>query len=1013
MAIDWTRARDLFEAALDLAPAEQTAFLDHSCGADPELRREVDELLEADAGEPAETGSADPLTPGGVAAFLVEGSDGSLAGAALGSYRLVRAIGSGGMGTVYEARQESPRRTVAVKVLNLGLVAPESLRRFEREAETLAALRHPGIAQVYESGVAALGDEGAAVRVPYLAMELVEGSRTLVEHCAAHGLDTGDRVDLFLQVADAVHFAHQRGVLHRDLKPQNLLVAEDGDRPCAKVIDFGIARTLEDASRGLTRTGVVLGTLATMAPEQLDAEGGAGLDARADVYALSAVLHELLTGRPPLELDGLALPEAARRIRDQTPPPPSRLRPELPRELDWVVARGLEKEPGRRYPSVAALADDLRRLRAHEPVHAGPPSAAYRARKFVRRNRVLVASLAAIVLALSVALAFTSWGLLRARRAEAAAERRSDDLAALNRFMEALLTAPDAAAHGWDARVADVLEHAEETVAAELAGDPALELQQRATLARVFLALGAWERAHAQSARCLELLGPEPDPEALRDHRLDLLSARLELGLHAEAERLVCGFLESCRDEDEPHYLLKLGQILNARGEERRAEEPLRAALAFPGFESGEVAHSTLSQALRAQGRFTESLEHAERSLAIREAEEGAGSPRTLVPHAEIARLFIDRGEVDEAVAILLEQIERHEPRHGPAHPWILLCREFLAGAYLAAGDPDGALVELESCVARARERFGDRHLRVADLLANLGGLRTQLGDLPAAERAFRESHAIYSELRGPADLETVRRLGLLRIALERQGRVDESVALAEEALEELPPASEAALELRRRLAVQLDRLGRRDEAEEAYRAALADARAALAEDALLPRKLANDLGLLLFRRGALDEAAGLLAASIEASRRARGDFHGEVITSLANLALLHARAGAPGRGEALLQDQLELARRRHGPHSPEACMSMAELDDYLRARGEPERAAALYEPLLAEPPGPEPEPLHLGSLRAAWAELLEEAGDLGRAREQLRLSLASYRAGRGPAARAVRSLEAWLADLE
>jgi len=299
----------------------------------------------------------------------------------IGRYRIKGLIGGGGMGNVYAAVQEEPRRTVALKVMKPGIAAPRAMRRFELEAQTLARLRHPGIAQIYEAGT---HDEGSGP-VPYFAMEYVAGAKSITEYADGRSLGIRERLELFAKVCDAVHHGHQKGIIHRDLKPSNILVDSSGN---PKIIDFGVARATDSdmaVTTLQTDVGQLIGTLQYMSPEQCDADPD-GLDTRSDVYALGVVLYELLCARPPYDLAQVALHEAARVIREEAPEKPSTIDRTLRGDVETITLKALEKEPERRYQSAADLGRDIERYLTSEPIEARPASALYQLRLMATRH---------------------------------------------------------------------------------------------------------------------------------------------------------------------------------------------------------------------------------------------------------------------------------------------------------------------------------------------------------------------------------------------------------------------------------------------------------------------------------------------------------------------------------------------------------------------------------------------------------------------------------------------------
>lgn len=316
------------------------------------------------------------------------------------------------MGAVYEAWQVQPHRRVAIKLLRHGLMSPTLLRRFELEVEILGRIEHPAITRLYEAGTVELGGG----RVPYFAMEFVEGC-SLLEYAERNRLPVRERVRLLQKVVDGVHVAHQKGVIHRDLKPGNILVDQEGQ---PKILDFGVAR-IEQADVQITvlpkEGGGLLGTLPYMSPEQVAGRVDE-VDVRSDVYALGILAFELFSGRRPYRIEGQAWPEIARQIETQDPVRLGSLDKQLRGDLDAIVGKAIEKDRNRRYASAAAMSDDLQRVMDCRPVEARPPSMGYQAAKFIRRHKVLVGAGALVGMALVGGLAFANVGMLRARKAE-------------------------------------------------------------------------------------------------------------------------------------------------------------------------------------------------------------------------------------------------------------------------------------------------------------------------------------------------------------------------------------------------------------------------------------------------------------------------------------------------------------------------------------------------------------------------------------------------------------------
>jgi len=854
----YRRARDVFVRAIELEPADRARLLDTECATDPDLRVELESLL---AAHTSGTG-LDRIEPVRVPERI-------------GDYRVLDVLGEGGMGVVYLAEQDNPRRRVALKVLHPGIASPSRIQRFRHEAQILGRLHHPGIAQVYEAGAE---DTGAGPQ-PYLALELVLG-RTIVEHAAAGGLGVRERLDLLVQVCRAAQHAHERGVVHRDLKPANILVDENG---APKILDFGIARAAAEGSGAptlVTRAGEVLGTLPYMSPEQLGADP-ALVDARADVYALGVVGYELLSGRLPVDLHGKSLPEAARAIREQEPAPLGALSKALRGDLETIFARALEKERDRRYASARDLADDLRRFLDEEPIFARPPSTMYQLAKFARRNRVLVGGIAGIFLVLVLGIAGTTWQAIVADRktaqaveavklanAEAARVRSS------YRFIEDTLQSADPKELGRDVKVVDVLEGMAARIGTAFAADAESEATVRHTIGLTYFVLGRSAEAEPHLRRAFELFGDVAGPRARRTAQAECLLGRalINLGRLGEAEPL----LRESRDVfieiqgtagiDTMNASKYVAQVLGKRGRLQEAETMLREAISsLPETHPMHAAFvADLGIVLKSEGRFPDAAKELERAVRQQEAAAGAEDRDALHYTEELASVYSAQGKHADAEAMIRKVWDGKKKMLGEERADTLTTLNNLATEIAYQGRLDDAVELWNQVLAIRRRVLGEAH-----------------------PNTFATKHA------------------LMNVSVARR-RLEDADAFSEEMLHDLPRMVDGecieTIQARTDIAhLRLDQ-ERAAEAEAIAREAYVLGRDRLHLDPRVLSEQTELLGMCLVRLERYEEAEARIVESADVRSSAYGDADPRTRNSLALLRDLYQRWNKPEQEAAIAE---------------------------------------------------------------------------------------------------------------
>lgn len=684
------------------------------------------------------------------------------------------------MGRVFLARQAQPEREVALKLVRA--LDSQALARFRREAELLASLEHSGIARLYASGDTEIG----GLRLPWLAMEYVPGL-DLLRHADAQGLDLASRLRLLIAVCKAVHYAHGRGVIHRDLKPGNILVDAEGQ---PRVLDFGIARLLEQGQT-MTQAGQVLGTLPYMSPEQLSG-GKVHPDARGDVYALGVIAYELIAGRlPHPRLSTSTLIEALDIIRRETPPRLSSLAPRARGDLDWVVMKALASEPERRYSSAAEFAAELERVLDHRPVAARPPTVGYLLSRFVRRNRALSAALAMVALVLvgaSVVSLRFAWSEAEARLL---AERRAAEAQAVSDFLQTMLVSVDPEnARGEEITLREVLDQSALDLERGLLPAEVAE-RMRLTSAEVYLRLGDTARAEqliAPLQASTAAAGQATGNAAEVDFRVQAQALAAQV-LIAKGE--VAGAIEAYADilqqplslGIERRFLLEVeyAEALSKGGKHDQAVAALNAALSAVAGDAALpeakrlAAQGKLAAVMYQQGDYAGSAALAETVLAEQTALLGEDHPDTLASLNHLAATHQALGDSARAAEMAQTVLDIRRKVYGASHPAVLDSQRNLAIIKVQSGQAEAAIPLLQEVIDGWEALRGKEAQPRLSAIQVLAYVLIDLGQAEAAERLLVEAVGIIDAQGGPKEINPLSISNELAMLLMNQGRYDES----------------------------------------------------------------------------------------------------------------------------------------------------------------------------------------------------------------------------------------------
>lgn len=953
------RLEELFTAALALAPDARDAYLKAVCAGDDRLKRKLRGLIGAHEADDGFLG-----VPADSSVTVVNGlGDRKVAGRRIGQYTIRRVIARGGMGIVYEAEQDRPRRIVALKVMRPGLLHASSRQRFQHEVETLGRLQHPNIARIYEADI----HEDAAVpgeAVPFFAMEYIEG-RPLIEYAVHNHLDTRPRMGLLIQVCQAVHFAHQRGIIHRDLKPENILVVNESEprrSPAAeqqstrgtspssmvtprtrasaptdglssaashdtgalslgrpKILDFGIAKatgTDVQITTLQTDVGEVIGTVPYMSPEQLLGDSR-DLDARSDVYALGVLMFELLAGRLPHDIENKPVAEVMRIVRDEKTPSLSTISKVFRGDIETIVGKAMEKEKTRRYQSAHELAADIERYLTDKPIAARGDSAWYTLQKTLRRHK-LVSTLSSLILvvigvALVVSIGFWRQAVTERDRTETALQEAS----AVNSFLQDMLGSinPEIA-RGRIVSVREIVDEASRELDTRFADQPLVRASLHATIGNTYLKLGEYgvSEPHLRSAYDIRLREQGPEHEKT-------LSSIDDLGrLLTEMERL-----------DEAEQVLASARTTAER-------------VLGPEHESTLSLQKNYAYLLDWQGRVDEAEALYRSVLAIEKRSFDDHHHATLVTMNNLATMIELKGDYAGAEELYQEVYETRLRNLGPDHPATLLAQSNLAQGMANLGRLSEAESTLRQAKAGMERILGHDHPTTLNTINSLGTCLNDQGRYAESEKLYRENMEILRRVLGPTHDATMLARNNIATALISQDRFAEAEVVLKEDLavfrNKYGDEDYRTLTRMHNLASAIDGQKRFGESEALLRTVLETRRRVLGD--LHPDTLSslNNLAWNLFDQGRAGEAEPMFRQAVDGYSQTMPEGHWIVAVYRGGLGNCLTSLQRFEEAEALLLESYEVEHKVLGPDHKFTKKVAGYLEELYEAWGYPEKAA-------------------------------------------------------------------------